>query len=92
MREHIVSPKIYYAIFIALVVLTVVTWSIAKIDLGRMNAVVALTIAVILQLAPDVGVRWSRLLLAGDHGGFDSQRLYDEGLAHDRAVKREIPR
>lgn len=47
MREHIVSPKIYYAIFIALVVLTVVTWSIAKIDLGRMSAVVALTIAVI---------------------------------------------
>ena len=47
MREHIVSPRIYYAIFIALTVLTVVTWSIAKIDLGRMNAVVALTIAVI---------------------------------------------
>lgn len=47
MREHIVSLKIYYVIFIALVVLTVVTWSIAKIDLGRMNAVVALTIAVI---------------------------------------------
>lgn len=47
MREHIVSPRIYYAIFIALVVLTVATWSIAKIDLGRMNAVVALTIAVI---------------------------------------------
>jgi cytochrome c oxidase subunit 4 len=47
MREHIVSPKIYYAIFIALTVLTVVTWSIAKLDLGKMNAVVALTIAVI---------------------------------------------
>jgi cytochrome c oxidase subunit 4 len=47
MREHIVSPKIYYAIFIALAVLTVVTWSIAKLDLGKMNAVVALTIAVI---------------------------------------------
>jgi cytochrome c oxidase subunit 4 len=47
MREHIVSPKIYYVIFIALTVLTVATWSIAKIDLGRMNAVVALTIAVI---------------------------------------------
>ncbi|HXU36797.1 MAG TPA: cytochrome C oxidase subunit IV family protein [Blastocatellia bacterium] len=47
MREHIVSPKIYYVIFIALTVLTVVTWSVAKIDLGRMNAVVALTIAVI---------------------------------------------
>lgn len=47
MKEHIVSPKIYYGIFIALTVLTVVTWSIAKVDLGRMNAVVALTIAVI---------------------------------------------
>jgi cytochrome c oxidase subunit 4 len=47
MREHIVSPKIYYAIFIALAVLTVVTWSVAKVDLGRMNAVVAMTIAVI---------------------------------------------
>jgi len=47
MREHIVSPKIYYVIFIALVVLTVVTWSAAKLDLGKMNAVVALTIAVI---------------------------------------------
>ena len=47
MREHIVSPKLYYVIFIALVVLTVVTWSVAKLDLGKMNAVVALTIAVI---------------------------------------------
>lgn len=47
MREHIVSPKIYYLIFGALTVLTVVTWSVAKIDLGKMNAVVALTIAVI---------------------------------------------
>jgi cytochrome c oxidase subunit 4 len=47
MKEHIVSPKIYYAIFIALTVLTVVTWSVAKLDLGKMNAVVALTIAVI---------------------------------------------
>ena len=47
MGEHIVSRKIYFAIFAALIVLTVVTWSVAKIDLGRMNAVVALTIAVI---------------------------------------------
>ena len=47
MGEHMVSRKIYFAIFAALVVLTVVTWSVAKIDLGRMNAVVALTIAVI---------------------------------------------
>lgn len=47
MREHIVSPKVYYAIFAALALLTVVTWSVAKLDLGKMNAVVAMTIAVI---------------------------------------------
>lgn len=47
MREHIVSRRIYFAIFAALVVLTVVTWSVAKLDLGKMNAVAALTIAVI---------------------------------------------
>jgi cytochrome c oxidase subunit IV len=47
MREHIVSRKVYFVIFAVLVVLTVVTWSIAKLDLGKMNAVVALTIAVI---------------------------------------------
>ena len=47
MQEHIVSRRIYFAIFAALVVLTVVTWSVAKLDLGKMNAVVALTIAVI---------------------------------------------
>jgi cytochrome c oxidase subunit IV len=47
MREHIVSRKVYFVIFAVLVVLTVVTWSVAKLDLGKMNAVVALTIAVI---------------------------------------------
>ena len=47
MSEHMVSRRVYFAIFAALVVLTVVTWSIAKLDLGKMNAVVALTIAVV---------------------------------------------
>src|SRR5262244_2707839 len=47
MGEHVVSRKVYFAIFAALVVLTVVTWSVAKLDLRIFNAVVALTIAVI---------------------------------------------
>jgi cytochrome c oxidase subunit 4 len=47
MTEHMVSRRVYFTIFAALVVLTVVTWSIAKLDLGKMNAVVALTIAVV---------------------------------------------
>lgn len=46
MSEHIVSRKIYFAIFFALMVLTVLTVAVATIDLGRFNAVVALSIAV----------------------------------------------
>lgn len=47
MSEHVVSPKIYVAVFLALMVLTFVTVQVAKQDLGGLNAVVALTIAVI---------------------------------------------
>src|SRR6059036_2629512 len=47
MSEHIVPRKVYYGVFAALVVLTVVTWSVAKIDLGKLNTIVALTIAFI---------------------------------------------
>jgi cytochrome c oxidase subunit 4 len=43
--HHVVPKKIYYAIFAMLMVLTAVTVGIAYIDLGVMNAVVALAIA-----------------------------------------------
>ena len=65
MQEHTVSPKIYFVIFTVLVVLTVLTWSVAKVDLGRWNAVVALTIAVIkatLVVLYFMHVRWSSRL------------------------------
>jgi cytochrome c oxidase subunit IV len=44
---HIVSPKIYVAIFLALLVLTGTTMGVSYIDLGVFNAVVALAIACI---------------------------------------------
>jgi cytochrome c oxidase subunit 4 len=48
MSEHIVSRKIYFAIFGALMVGTVATVMAAFIDMGgKLNTVVALTIAVI---------------------------------------------
>jgi cytochrome c oxidase subunit 4 len=50
MSEHIVSRKTYFTIFIALMILTGLTVWVATFDLGRMNAVVALTIAVIKAL------------------------------------------
>jgi len=47
MSEHVVSLRIYYAIFVTLMVLTALTVAAAGADLGRLNVVVALTIAVV---------------------------------------------
>jgi cytochrome c oxidase subunit 4 len=46
MSEHIVSKTIYFIIFAALMVLTVITYYVALIDLGRLNVIVALAVAV----------------------------------------------
>src|SRR5215207_5433864 len=47
MSEHVVSKRLYYAIFGALMILTILTVVVARIDLGHgLNDVVALTIAV----------------------------------------------
>ena len=43
--HHVVPTKIYYAIFAVLMVLTGVTVAAAYVDMGRLNAVVALAIA-----------------------------------------------
>jgi cytochrome c oxidase subunit 4 len=46
MSEHIVSPRVYVAVFVVLMVLTGLTVFAATIDLGRWNTPVALVIAV----------------------------------------------
>ncbi len=43
---HVVSIKLYLAIFAALMVLTVITVAVAFVDLGPMNTFVALGVAV----------------------------------------------
>jgi cytochrome c oxidase subunit 4 len=45
MSEHVLPSKLYYGIWIALLVLTGVTVAVAKIDLGPFNTIVALVIA-----------------------------------------------
>ena len=47
MSEHVVSRKTYFIIFVALLVLTAATVWVAYFDLGRLNAIVALSIAVL---------------------------------------------
>ena len=46
MSEHVTSRKVYYAVFAALLVLTYATVAVSKVDWGRFNTIVALTIAV----------------------------------------------
>jgi cytochrome c oxidase subunit IV len=45
-QTHIVSPKTYVIIWAALMVLLLLTWGVAQVNLGPFNIVVALTIAV----------------------------------------------
>ena len=44
--DHIVPKRTYYIIFAVLLVCTYLTWQVAYFDLGALNTVAALTIAV----------------------------------------------
>jgi cytochrome c oxidase subunit IV len=63
--EHIVSPKVYAAVLTALLVGTVLTVQAAKVDLGRMNIVVALGIATI---------KMTLVILFFMHGKYSARR------------------
>ena len=45
--EHILPKRTYYAVFAILIACTYLTWQVAYFDLGPLNAVVALGIAVL---------------------------------------------
>ena len=47
MSTHIVPVRTYYLIFLTLMVCTAITIAVAFVDLGRLNAVVAMAIAVL---------------------------------------------
>ena len=47
MSTHIVPVRTYYLIFLTLMVCTAITVAVAFVDLGRLNAVVAMAIAVL---------------------------------------------
>jgi cytochrome c oxidase subunit 4 len=66
MTEHIASVKTYSLIFIALLALTLVTTRVAFIDLGPLNVVVALVIALCkasLVVLVFMHVRWSKRVI-----------------------------
>jgi len=47
MSDHIVSVKSYVTVFVLLLIFTGLTVLVASFDLGRLNTIVALTIAII---------------------------------------------
>ncbi|MGA8182865.1 MAG: cytochrome C oxidase subunit IV family protein [Terriglobia bacterium] len=62
MSEHIASRKLYFVVFFSLLVLTLLTWQIAYVDLGRWNMVVALIISItktVLVATFFMHLRWS---------------------------------
>lgn len=66
MSEHIASRKLYFFVFFSLLILTLVTWRVAYIDLGRWNTVVALFIAICkagLVGAFFMHLRWSAAMI-----------------------------
>jgi len=44
--DHVLPKRTYFAIFAILIACTYLTWQVAYFDLGRLNAVAALAIAV----------------------------------------------
>jgi cytochrome c oxidase subunit IV len=71
---HIVPPRVYLIIFATLMALTLMTTAIAYVDLGSLNPVIALTIAIIkgtLVVLYFMHVRYgSRLTWAAAAAGF----------------------
>ena len=66
MSEHIVPRKTYFSVFAALIVFTAITVFVANINFGKMNDVVAMTIAVtkmMLVLLFFMHVRYSSRLI-----------------------------
>lgn len=45
MEQHLVARQLYYRVFAGLLLLTAMTVGVAFIDLGRLNAIIALVIA-----------------------------------------------
>ena len=46
-EHHIASLGMYFGVFIALMILTVVTVAVSRVDLGAMNTIVAMAVAIV---------------------------------------------
>jgi cytochrome c oxidase subunit 4 len=50
MTEHVVPVRVYITVFLILMVMTALTVTASEIDLGKLNPIVAITIAIVKAL------------------------------------------
>ncbi len=94
MSDHILPKRTYYTIYVILLVCTYLTWQVAFFDLGAMNTVAALAIAVFkaaivvlffMHVKYSTRLTWvvviGSVVLAGDSSRAHLQRLPDARLA-----------
>ena len=95
MAEHVTSRKTYFAVFFALLFLTFATVAVSRVELGRLNTVVALTIAVtkaVLVVLFFMHIRYStRLTKLVVVGGFMWLALLIGLTMADEATRAWIP-
>ena len=63
--DHVAPKSLYYAVFAALIVGTLLTYAVARVDMGALNNVVMLTIALtkaLLVILFFMHVRWGTRL------------------------------
>lgn len=66
MSGHVAPKGMYYTVFLALMVLTVITWAITYVDLGEFNLILALAVAItkaMLVIIYFMHLKWSPKLI-----------------------------
>jgi hypothetical protein len=91
MSHQVVPIKIDVGVFLTLIVLTITTVAVSKVELGEYNFIVAMTIAVIevpswfsfscMSNSPAPALRRCGILLDGNSAGLRPQRLLQPRLA-----------
>ena len=66
MSGHVAPKSMYYTVFMALMVLTFITWAITYVDLGEFNLILALAVAItkaMLVIVYFMHLKWSPKLI-----------------------------
>ena len=95
MSQHVVSTRVYFSVFTILLALTGATVAASSVDLGRLNAVVALTIAgckAVLVILYFMHIRYSpRLTWVVLSGGFLWLTILIVFTLSDELTRSQLP-